>query len=168
MLTTASPPSFRNVVLDDLFPLSLCFQDVLDGVAGSTVAAGMRGDPVGIGFDLWAGVFHRDGQAAAAHYREVDDIVPDEGGFGGGDSFLLEDLAEDACFVLNALVDVVDFQVPGAEGDGFGKALGDHTRLQPCEPRQRDGRAVMGVKAFGFDQAAALETESAVAPVLIG
>jgi len=66
-----------------------------------------------------AGVLDCNGQAAAAHYWQVDDIVTYAGGFGGGDSLLLEDLAEDACLILNALVDVVDFQIAGAKGDGL-------------------------------------------------
>ncbi len=123
---------------------------------------------MGVGFHLWPCVFHCDRQAATAHYWEVDNIVTDEGGFSGGDSFLLEDLAEDACLILNALVDVIDFQISSAEGDSLRQAFGDQTSLQSGEAGQRNGGAVMGVKALGFDQAGALETESAFATVLIG
>jgi hypothetical protein len=146
----------------------LSFQNVFDGVAGGAVAAGVGGDPVGFGLYFGASVLYGNGEAAAAHDWQVDDIVTYKGGFGGGDSLFLEDLAEDACLVLNALVDVVDFQIAGAEGDSLRQALGDHTRLQPCKPRQRDGCSVMRVKALGFDQAGALETESAFTAVLIG
>ncbi len=107
-------------------------QDVLNRVACGAVSTGVVGDPVRFGLYLRARVLHGDCQAALAHHREVDDIISDEGRFGGGDSLFREDLPEDARFILNALVNVVDFQIARAEGDGFGKALRDDPSFQAC------------------------------------
>ena len=81
------------------------------------------------GFDFGAGVFHRDGKSTSAHHWKIDDVVSNEGGFGGGDFLFFENLAEDSCFVLNTLVNMVNFQVAGAQGNGFGESLGNESGL---------------------------------------
>ena len=69
---------------------------------------------------------------------------------------------------MDALADVFEFQIAGAEGDGFGDALGDESGFDAGEARERDRGAVVGVEAFGFDQGLALKAESALAGVLGG
>src|SRR5204862_2062479 len=98
-------------VLHHFLPSSLGFTDVLDCVTGGAVAAGAGSDPVRFGFDFGARVFHRDGKSTPAHHREIDDVVSNEGGFGGGDFLFFENLTEDASLVLNALVNMVNFQI---------------------------------------------------------
>ena len=55
---------------------------------------------------------------------------------------------------------MIDFQVTRTQGNGFGSALRDEAGLESGESRQRNGGAVVGVEAFGFDQAGAVKTES--------
>ena len=82
------------------------------------------------------------------------------------DSCFFHDFLEAGALVVDALADVFEFQVAGAEGDGFGDALGDESGLDAGEAGEGDRGAVVGVKAFGFDQRLALEAESALAGVL--
>ena len=79
------------------------------------------------------------------------------------DAFLFHNFFKTCALVLNSLTDVLKFQVAGAEGDGFGDALGDESRLDAGKAGERDRCAIMSVKAFGFDQRLAVETEPALA-----
>ncbi len=151
-----------------MLPLALGFQDEFDCVAEGAVAAGVRGDVVGCFADVGPGVLDGDGEASGAHGGEVDDVVTDKGGFFGGEVRLCNDLQKDAALVLNALADELQFEVVGAESDGFGNAFGDETGPDAGEASERDGGAVMGVKAFGLDQGLALQAESALAGVMGG
>ena len=119
-------------------------------------------------FHFGAGVFYGDGEACGAHGGQIDDVVADEGGFFGLHSLFFHDFFESGALVVDALADEFELQIAGAEGDSFGDALGDESRLDAGEARQRDRCAVMSVKAFGFDQRLALEAESALAGVLRG
>jgi len=110
----------------------LRLQDVLNRVACGAVSTGVGSDPVRFGLYLRARVLHGDCQAALAHHRQVNDIVTDKGNFGGGDSLFLEELPEHARLILNALVNVVDFQVPGAKGNGLRESLRDDPSFQAC------------------------------------
>ena len=118
--------------------------------------------------DLGARVSDGDRQACGTHGGKIDDVVADEGGFFPLDSVLLNDFIKGAALVLDALADVFEFEIAGAEGDGFGDALGDESGLDAREASQRNRSAVVSVKAFGFDQRLALETESALALVTRG
>ena len=144
------------------------FQDVFDRVAEGAVAAGVGSDVVGFLLHFGAGVFHGDGQACGAHGGEVDYVVADEGGFFRLETFLPHDFFEASTLVLDALMNVLEFQVAGAERDGFGDALGDESGLDAGEAGKGDRGAVVGVEAFGFDQGLAVEAESALAAVLGG
>jgi len=68
---------FVEVLLDYFFEGALGGEDEVDGVAAATEAAGIRGDVMGGGFDLFAGVGGGDGETALTHNREVDDVVAD-------------------------------------------------------------------------------------------
>src|SRR6266700_3646936 len=124
MWAVSSAP-LPNVAFHHLLPFSLRFEDVLDCVAESAVAAAVRCDVVRIAFDLIAGVSYGDRQAAIPHDRKIDHVVTDECDLSRLDPFLNDDFAKDAELVLNALVNVFEFQVAGAQGNRFGDALGD-------------------------------------------
>jgi hypothetical protein len=106
------------------------------------------GDDVGLVLDVLAGVGHGEGEAAGAHDGQVDDVVADEGGFFGLEFFAGEDFAEGGEFVGRSLVDVLDFEVAGAEADGLGDALGDDSGLHAAEAGEREAGAVVGVEAL--------------------
>src|SRR5205823_4111703 len=154
------PSSFRHVVCDHAFPFPLGFEDVLDSVAGGAISTAMRRDPVGLSFNFWTRVLYSDGQAAFAHHWQVDDVITNESGFRRVDPVFLQDLLEDSGFILNALMDVIDFEIACAEGDCFRPALGDEPSSYTGEPGQRDGSTVMRVKALGFYEGRALKTET--------
>ena len=140
-----------DVGLDAAGERALGFEDVFDGVADGSLAAAVIGDDVGFVFDVLAGVGHGEGEAAGAHDGQVDDVVADEGGFFGLEIFTGEDFAEGGEFVGGSLVDVLDFEVAGAEADGFGDALGDDSGADSAEAGEREAGAVVGVEAFDLD-----------------
>jgi hypothetical protein len=70
-------------------------------------------------------VFHRDGQAAGAQGGQINYIVTDERGFFRFETFPAQTFLQAGAFVLNALMNVFQFQVAGTQGHGFGDALGD-------------------------------------------
>ncbi len=144
------------------------FEDVLDCVAESAVAAAVRCDVVRIAFDLIAGVSYGDRQAAIPHDRKIDHVVTDECDLSRLDPFLNDDFAKDAELVLNALVNVFEFQVAGAQGNRFGDALGDQSGFDSSEASQRNRRAVMGVKSLRFDVSLAMEPKPAFTAMLGG
>ncbi len=113
-------------------------------------------------------VFHRDRQPALAHHRQVNYIVPNERRFRGGDAVLIENLAEGSSLVLNALMHVVHLEVARAQRHRFRNALGDQSRLDARQPRQRNRRAVVRVKALRLNQRCALESETALTGLLGG
>ena len=150
------------------FPFSLGFEDEFNGVTESAVAASMGRHVVGLALHFGAGVFDGDGKASGAHGGEVDDVVADEGGFLEVQSCILHDFFEGGALVLNSLADVFEFQVASAQGNGFGDALGDEAGPDASEAGKRNRGAVVGVKAFRFDQRLALQAESAFAGVFRG
>jgi len=97
------------------------------GVAEGAVASGVGRGVVGFPLHFGAGVFYGDGQPGGAHGGEIDNVVADEGGFFRLDSCVFNHLFKACAFVVDALADVFEFQVAGAEGDGFGDALGDES-----------------------------------------
>jgi len=131
--------------------LALRGEDEVDGVAAGAVASGVRGDVVGCGFGLDARVGGGDGQAARAHYRQIDDVVADVGEFVDGDIGTGEDVVYGGHFVGLALVDELEFEVLGADGDGGGLALGDEADAQAAETGESDSEAVVGGEALEFE-----------------
>ncbi len=125
-------------------------EDEVDGVASCSVAAGVWGDVVGHGFDLGAGVGGGDGEAAGAHYGEVDDVVSDVGELVDGDAGEGEDLADGVHLVGLTLVDELQLEVVGADGDGLGYALGDDPDAHAGEAGEGDSEAVVSGEAFDF------------------
>lgn len=128
----------------------------------------MQRDVVSFLPDFLAGVFHRDGQSRRAHGGQVDDVVADEGAFFRLEIFLSDDLLEAGALVVDTLVYVFEFQVAGAQRDGFGNALGNEPSLDAGEAGERDRGAIVRVEAFGFDQRLAVQAESALAAVFGG
>ena len=137
-----------DVGLDAAGERALRLEDVFDGVADGALAAAMVGDDVGFVFDVLAGVGDGEGEAAVAHDGKVDDVIADEGGFFGLEIFLRQNFAEGGEFVGRSLVDVLDFQVAGAEADGLRDALGDDSGLDAAQAGEREAGAVVGVEAF--------------------
>src|ERR1035437_1644260 len=160
--------SFRNVVFYHLLPFPLRFQDVFDRVAGSPVSPSVGRNQVGFGFDLGPRVFHGDRQPALAHGRQIDHIVAHESGFGGGDPIFFQNLRQHRRLVLDALIHVVHLQIARPQGNGFGDALGDNPGLDSRQPSQRNGGAVVGVEALGFDQTGTVESEAPLTARLRG
>lgn len=153
------------VGLDDLFPLTLRFEDELHRIAECSFASGVGRDVVRFFFHLGARVLYGYGEAPGAHGGEVDDVIADECGFLQCHACFFDDFFEGGALVLNALADEFEFQIAGAEGDGFGDALGDESGPDAGETGERNRGAVVGVESFGFDQGLALEAESALAAV---
>jgi len=58
---------------------------------------------------------------------------------------------------------VLQLQVAGAQGNGFGDAFGDESSPDSGEAGERDRRAVVSMKAFGFNQTLADESKAALA-----
>ena len=52
------------------------------------------------------------------------------------------------------LVDELELEVVGADGDGLGVALGDDADAETAETAERDAEAVVGGEAFGLDAVA--------------
>ena len=119
-------------------------------------------DVVGFLLHFSSRVFHRNGQAAGAHGGQIDYIVADERGFFRFETFPAQNVLQAGAFVLNALMNVFQLQVAGTQGHGFGDALGDQAGFDAGSARQRDRRAVVGVKAFGLDESLAVQTEAAL------
>jgi hypothetical protein len=107
-------------------------------------------------------------RAAITHDGEVNHVVADKGCFGGFQVLLLEDFFEAGEFVLDALVNVFEFQIPGAQGHRLGKAFRDEAGLDPSQPRQRKRCAVVRVKSLGLNHALAQQTETTLVLVLAG
>ena len=145
---------FVEVLLDDFFEGALGGEDEVDGVAAGAEAAGVGGDVVGGGFDLLAGVGGGDGEAAQAHDGEVDDVVADVGELVDGDAGFGEDVADGVHLVGLALVDELELEVVGADGNGLGVALGDDADAEAAEASEGDAEAVVGGEAFGLDAVA--------------
>src|ERR1039458_311743 len=64
-----------NVGLDALAERAFGFEDELDGVARSAIAAGVERDVVCLGVHLVARVGDSNGEADLAHGRQVNDVV---------------------------------------------------------------------------------------------
>ena len=105
----------------------MCFKDELYGIAEGAVASGVGRGVVRFPLYFGASVFYGDGQPGGAHGGEIDNIIADEGGFFRLETGLFHYLFKASAFVVDALADVFEFQVAGAEGDGFGDALGDES-----------------------------------------
>ena len=103
--------------------------------------------------DFGACVLHGDGEASGAHGREVDDVIADKGGFFRLESLLLHDFFEAGALVSNALMNVFELQIAGAEANRFREARSNQPGLDAGETRERDRSAVVCVEAFHFDLA---------------
>ncbi len=88
---------------------------------------------------LRAGIGGGDGEAYFAHDREVDDVVADVGDLVESAAFSGDDLVESVDLVRLALVDVVDLEVAGADGDNLRISLGDKANLEAGEAGDGDG-----------------------------
>jgi len=151
-----------DVLLHHPLPLPLRFKDVFDCVAEGAIASRMRRDVVCFFFYFFARVLDCDGEAAVTHNGKIDHIVAYESGLARFQSLLLEDFFERSALVLDALVDVLQFQVPSAQGNGLGNALGDEAGLDSGEAGQGDGRAVVRMKSLRLDQSLASEAEASL------
>ena len=140
-----------EVLLDGGVEDSAGVEDEVDGVAACTFATGEGGDVVGDGFDLGAGVGGGDGEAAEAHDGEVDDVVADVGEMGEVEAGTGEDVVDGVHLVGLTLVDELELEVAGADGDGAGLALGDEADLEAGEAGERDAEAVVSGEAFYLD-----------------
>ena len=115
-----------------------------------------------LSFYFRPGIFDGDGQSAFAHRRKVDDVVSDKGGLVGCYSVFLKNLGEHRRLVLNALVHVVNLKIACPQRDSFRNAFGDDSRLDARRSRQSNPRAVVGMKAFGLDEAGVVRSEAAL------
>ncbi len=92
-----------DIRINDFFQCPLRFQDVFDCVAGSAGSSG-RGRVVvcHLGY-LWSGVSHSDGQPAALHDRQINDVVADVGNLVFEKIVLPQDLVQHVGFVVCTL-----------------------------------------------------------------
>jgi hypothetical protein len=91
----------------------------------------------------------------------IDDVVSDECSLAGIQSSLAQYFFERGQFVLNALVNIIQLQIASAQGHGFRDPLGDQPSLDSGQPSERNGRAILGMEALGFDQGLAHQAETA-------
>jgi hypothetical protein len=106
---------------------------------------------VGDRLDLGACVGGGDGEATLTHDAEVDDVVADVGELVEGDVGFGEDVVDCGHLVGLALVDELEFEVVGADGDGAGLALGDDADAESAEAGEGDAKAVVCGEALCFD-----------------
>src|SRR5579883_3261328 len=92
----------------------------------------------------------------------------DEGGLRRLKVRRFQNAFEAGQLVLNALVNVFEFQVAGTQGHRLGDALGDQPALQPTQPGQRERGAIMRVEALGLDHAVADQSETTLILMLGG
>ena len=130
----------------------------------SAIAAGVGRDVMGFGLDALACIGHGDGEADFAHGGKIDDVVAHVADFVERHSFFLHDFADGLHFECAALVDELELEVTGASGHGFADAFGDDAALEAAETSQRDGGAVVGTVAFGFDHGFGVERRSRSCP----
>lgn len=129
--------------LDGIVQLVLGGEDELDGVSSSSLSAGIGRYVVGGDLGLVTGVGGCNGQTADAHDGQIDDIVSDEGELIEGATGALEDVVDGGHFVRLALIDELQAQIAGADGDGGRLALGDEADAQSAETRDIDAEAVV-------------------------
>src|SRR5471032_2694924 len=145
--------SFTHIVSDkelghDPVVAALRAQDELAHLAHGAAAAGRLGDVVGARVHFAAAVRHADGEADAAQYRQVDDVVADEAGLVGGDAELSEQRVERRELVVAALVHVADAEVGRAPGHLRRDARADDGRLHAGLLQQLDAEAVVDVEGL--------------------
>ena len=112
------------------------------------MAACVWRDVVSGGLGLQAGVGGGNGEAADTHDGQVDHVVAHVGELVEGDVGFGEDVADSVHLVRLPLVDELEPQVPGADGDSGGLALGDDADAQATEAREGDAEAVVGGEAL--------------------
>ena len=112
----------------------------------------MLGDIVRISLDLIACICDCDRKAAIPHDGQVNDIVPYKSGFCSGDAFLLQNLLERGQLVLNALIDIFQFQVARPQCDSFRNAFRDQPGLETRVPHKRNCSAVVGMEPLGLNK----------------
>ncbi len=140
-----------NIFLQHALPDSLRLEDKLYGVTQSAFTSGMRCNVMGFALDFGTGIFDGDGDAGRAHCRQIDNVVPDEGGLLGLQSGLGGGSEKAAALVIDALVYEIEFEIAGAQGDIFGNAFRDESCLETADASERDGNAVVGMKGFELD-----------------
>src|SRR5205085_9111378 len=106
-----------RVLFHQLVPASLRLQYQLADLADSAEAAGESCDVVCGGARVAARVGDCYGEHSAAHERDVNNVVADEGDFRRPNTRLREKLLERRELVACALPDVRDAEVCGAHGD---------------------------------------------------
>src|SRR5690606_38784399 len=116
---------------EQLVPAVFLFEDVLDGFAGGTVAAGAGGDVFGDGPHLIHRVGGGDGVAAAQQGGQVDQVIAHVGGRLQRHVQFLAQLHEGSPLVLGALLEVADAQIRGTHGNDAGDAAGDDAHVKP-------------------------------------
>src|SRR5215472_10703725 len=112
----------------------------------------MRRGVLGLLLHLGAGVRHCDGEPCQSHSGKVDDVVAHKGTFVRGNSGLTDNLLKRGTFVVAALMNKLQFQIAGPEGNGFGEALCNKPGTKATETSQRDRNAVVRVKPLKFDR----------------
>ena len=103
----------------------------------------------GLGLDACVG--GRDREAAGAHDGQVDYIVADVCELVHGDAGFGGDLLGGGEFVGLALIDELEFEVAGADGDSGGLAFGNNADAQAAEAGEGDAEAIVGSEAFEFE-----------------
>ena len=154
--------ALADVFLDHLVPLALRFEDVFDGIAEGAVTTGMVGDEVGLVFHVLASVGHGNSKPAMAHDGQIDDVIAHVSSFFRLKTLLGQNFFENGTFVLDALVNVLEFQITRPESHGLRDSLGDESHLYAGKSSQRNGGTVVGVEAFGFDITLAGKAEPAL------
>src|SRR3954465_4604007 len=132
--------SFRATLADVLFhhaiEFALRFQDVLDCIAGSTVAAIVVHDDMSFVLYRLARLPHSDGQAAASHDRQVDDVIADKSNFFSVHASIATDLLERAGLVRDSLVHEVHPEVARTQLHRLRDAFRDHAGPDATQSRE--------------------------------
>lgn len=144
-----------DVLIHYILPLALRFENVFDGISQCAIASAVASDVVRFLLDFVASVRDGDGESAIAHGRQINHVVSDKSGFACKNACLFNNFFKSRELVLNALVDIFEVQIPRAEGDGLGYALGNQSGLDARQVCQRNSRTIVRVKTFHFDEALA-------------
>jgi hypothetical protein len=108
-----------EIFLDALIEYPVGPENEIDGVAAGSLAAGIGRDVVGHGLYLVASVGYGNGQAANAHYGQIDHVIAHVGDLVERKRSALHDFAHGLHFVVLSHIDVLQAQGASALGNRF-------------------------------------------------
>src|SRR6185437_2482903 len=161
-----------NVRFNHLLQRTLCMENVFHRVPPCSVAAARRRLIMCHGFHLRTRIRNGNGQSATAHNRQIDYVIANVCNLLLIKATRPKNLVQYLRFVFRSLKQVINLQVACADGYRFRNALGYHAGLQPAQPRQGYGCAVVRIEALGFNHVLAENAETGsiaqLSPLCVG